>query len=107
MTAHRRVNVLIGVLLIGLANLGFSQTSTISYKTKCEVCHGTAGLADTPEAKHLHVLPFNDPSIVAKSDAELSATIQNGSGKMPSFKNRITDAELNNLIRYIRQVQNR
>jgi mono/diheme cytochrome c family protein len=96
-------------LLLGTGTPTWPQSATpnISYKTKCEVCHGTAGLADTPEAKRLSVLPFTDPSVVAKTDSALIGIIQNGSGKMPPFDGKLSDQEINALIQFIRQVQNK
>lgn len=97
-----------GVLLVLLFGFGLSmdaQTESLSYKAKCEVCHGSAGLADTPQAKRLNVLPFTDPTVVAKSDTTLIGIIENGSGKMPAFKGKATDQEVNSFIQFIRQVQ--
>lgn len=101
----QRIGILC-ILLFGILVPSWPQTTSISYKTKCAVCHGSSGLADTPEAKRLSVLPFSDPIVKAKTDSELIGIVQNGTGKMPSFKGKITDQEINNLIQFIRQVQN-
>jgi mono/diheme cytochrome c family protein len=93
------------VLFFCIEGMSWAQTATISYKTKCEVCHGATGLADTALAKRLNVLSFTDPTVVAKSDSALVGIIENGSGKMPAFTGKLTDQEISTLIQYIRQVQ--
>jgi mono/diheme cytochrome c family protein len=100
----QRISILC-ILFVGINIPSRSQSTSISYGTKCEVCHGRTGLAETSAAKRLGVLPFTDASIVAKSDSTLIGIIQNGSGKMPSFKDKLTDQELSNLIQFIRQTQ--
>ena len=101
----RRVRFLC-IPLLGVGCFSWSQSVSISYKVKCEMCHGAAGLADTQQAKLLKVLPFTDPTVVSKSDTTLTGIIENGTGKMPAFKGKLTDNEITNLIRYVRQVQN-
>ena len=99
--------ILISTLLFCIVPFASSQVATsISYKAKCEMCHGTSGLADTPQAKQLKVLSFSDPIVVADSDSTLVGIITNGSGKMPAYKGKLSDAEINSFIQFIRKVQN-
>lgn len=108
MIEHMRRIVLISALPVCIGPLAWAQTTTsVSYKAKCEMCHGTTGLADTPQAKQLKVLPFTDATVVADSDSTLIGIITNGSGKMPAFKGKLSDAEINAFIQFIRQVQNK
>jgi mono/diheme cytochrome c family protein len=91
---------------LGLDSVGLSQTSgQTSYRDKCLICHGTNGLGNNQPGQPANVLPFNTPSIVAMSDATLLGILENGSGKMPAFKGKVTDDEANKLIQYIRQLQ--
>ena len=64
-----------------------------TYKAKCQMCHGADGLAATPAGKSMKAIPFNDPQIVHKSDAELIATTTNGKGKMPAYKDKLENRD--------------
>ncbi len=41
----------------------------------------------------------------AKPDESLLATITNGRARMPSFGNQLTDAQIDGLVVYLREVQ--
>jgi mono/diheme cytochrome c family protein len=69
------------------------------------MCHGADGLATTPTAKNFKVVSFKDPSQVKLTDAELSAATTNGKGKMPAYKDKLTDAQIKDVIGYIRTLQ--
>ena len=76
-----------------------------TYKAKCQMCHGADGLAATPAGKSMKAVPFNDPQIVHKSDTELIATTTNGKGKMPAYKDKLSETEIKQVIDYIRTLQ--
>lgn len=76
-----------------------------TYKAKCQMCHGAAGMGDTPAGKTMKAVPFNDPAIVHKSDADLIASTTNGKGKMPAYKGKLSDNEIKDVIAYIRTLQ--
>lgn len=75
------------------------------YKAKCAMCHGADGLAATPMGKTMKVLSFKDPSMVKATDAQFIASTTNGKGKMPAYKGKLTDAQIKDLISYIRTLQ--
>jgi mono/diheme cytochrome c family protein len=76
-----------------------------TYKAKCQMCHGADGLGTTPAGKAMKAVPFNDPQIVAKSNADLIAATANGKNKMPAFKGKLSDADIKATIVYIRTLQ--
>lgn len=76
-----------------------------TYKAKCATCHGADGLAATPMAKSMKVLSFKDPAMVKASDAQFIASTTNGKGKMPAYKGKLTDAQITDVIKYIRTLQ--
>jgi mono/diheme cytochrome c family protein len=97
---------LLGLSVLSVESTGFTQTNgQASYRDKCMICHGANGLGKGQSGKSVNVLPFNSPSIVAMSDAALLGILENGAGKMPAFKGKITDDEANKLIQYVRQLQ--
>jgi len=72
---------------------------------KCAMCHGADGLAATPVAKSMKVLSFKDPAMVKATDAQFIASTTNGKGKMPAYKGKLTDAQIKDVIAYIRTLQ--
>jgi cytochrome c6 len=75
-----------------------------SYK-RCVSCHGADGLAATPVAKSMKVLSFKDPAMLKASDAQFIASTTNGKGKMPAYKDKLTSAQIKDVVAYIRKLQ--
>ena len=96
--------ITLSILTSGIAGLGQNPGTDI-YKAKCQMCHGADGLASTPAGKAMKVVPLNDPQIVHKSDADLIATTMNGKGKMPAYKDKLSETEIKQVIDYIRTFQ--
>ena len=103
-----RMGLAITCALLFLALQPFCRsqaTGQIPYIAKCAGCHGMKGLADTQAGKTTNARPFNDPTVVAMSDTTLLGIIENGSGKMPAYKSKISDDEANKMIQYIHLLQ--
>jgi cytochrome c6 len=84
----------------------FAQApSANTYKSMCVSCHGADGLAATPIAKSLKVLSFKDPAMLKASDAQFIASTTNGKGKMPAYKDKLTSAQIKDVVAYIRKLQ--
>ena len=94
------------LLAASIAGSAFAQTSgAATYKAKCAMCHGADGLASTPTAKNFKVLSFKAPEMMKASDAQFLASTMNGKGKMPAYKGKLTDAQIKDVIAYIRTLQ--
>jgi cytochrome c6 len=99
------------VVLIVLATLcastaGLAEASGAdTYKAKCQMCHGADGLGGTPAGKAMKAIPFTDPQIISKSDADLIAATTNGKGKMPAYKGKLSDGDIKAVIAYIHTLQ--
>jgi len=95
------------ILLVALiAGPAFAQApGADTYKAKCAMCHGADGLAATPMGKSMKIISFKDPSMVKAPDAQLIASTTNGKGKMPAYKGKLTDAQIKDVIAYIRTLQ--
>ncbi len=76
-----------------------------TYKAKCQMCHGADGMGGTPAGKAMKALPFNSPEITSKSDADLIAATKNGKGKMPAYKDKLSDAEIKQVIAFVHTLQ--
>ena len=76
-----------------------------TYKSKCAMCHGPDGTAATPMGKMMKIPSFKDPDVVKQSDAALIATTKDGKGKMPSYNGKLTDAQIKDVVSFIRTLQ--
>lgn len=94
------------LLAVCLAGPMFAQGSSAdTYKAKCAMCHGADGLAATPAGKSMKVLSFKAPEMLKASDAQFIASTKDGKGKMPAYKGKLTDAQITDLVTYIRTLQ--
>src|SRR5579872_5181157 len=102
MKARIRTAVLL-TLAASIAAPVFAQSGGAdTYKSKCAMCHGPDGTAATPMGKMMKIPSFKDPAVVKMSDAELIATTRNGKGKMPAYNGKLTDAQIKEVVSYIR-----
>jgi mono/diheme cytochrome c family protein len=93
------------VALLACGTVCFAQSDTqATYVSKCQPCHGAAGDADTPMGKKLGAAKFSSEDVVKSSDALLLATMKNGKGKMPPWGNKLTEAQLKDLLVYVRSL---
>ncbi|HEY1254283.1 MAG TPA: cytochrome c [Terracidiphilus sp.] len=76
-----------------------------TYKAKCAMCHGADGLAATPMAKNLKVLSFKAPEMLKASEAQFIASTKNGKNKMPAYAGKLTDAQIKDVVAFIRMLQ--
>ncbi len=105
MTQGIRVAAMI-LLAASIAAPAFAQTSgAATYKAKCAMCHGADGLAATPMAKNMKVMSFKAPAMVKATDAQFIASTENGKGKMPAYKGKLTNGQIKDVISYIRTLQ--
>jgi mono/diheme cytochrome c family protein len=70
------------------------------YKAKCAGCHGADGSKAMMGSK-----PLNGADVQGMSDADITAEIANGKGKMPAYKGKLTDAQIADLTAYIRTLK--
>jgi mono/diheme cytochrome c family protein len=94
--------ILLAVLIAGPA---FAQPSGADLYKKCVSCHGADGLATSMVAQNMKVLSFKDAEMLKASDARFFAATKNGKGKMPAYKGKMTDAQIKEVIAYIRTLQ--
>ncbi len=97
---------LVGAIAVSTAAVSQAQDSgAATYKAKCASCHGADGSGNTPAGKSLKALPFKSPDIVSASDGDLIADTKNGKGKMPAYSGKLTDAQIKDVVAYIRTLQ--
>ena len=102
--AGKMVPGIAGALLLGMfANPACAQNTGESlYKTKCAVCHGADGKGETPAGKANKQRDLGSADVQKQSDAELSAIIGSGKGKMPAYGKSLKPEQIKDLVAYIR-----
>jgi cytochrome c6 len=93
------------LLVCGLLSLGTSlataQDAAATYKTKCSTCHGADGKGSAMGQK-LGTHDFASPDVQKETDAQLTEIVSGGKGKMPSYKGKLKDSEITDLVAYVR-----
>jgi len=74
------------------------------YKSKCQGCHGPEGKASAI-GKKLGARDFSDPDVVKMSEADLVKITSDGKNKMPGYKGKLTEDQINDLVKYIKQMK--
>ena len=74
------------------------------FKSNCAVCHGPDGKGRTPVGKSLKVRDLTSDEVQKQADKELAAITANGKGKMPAFKSKLTEAEINAVVGALRDM---
>ena len=72
------------------------------YKAKCASCHGPEGAGATPAGKATKARDFCSDEVKKETDDEWTTIIVKGKNKMPSYDKKITDAEIKEVVAYIR-----
>ena len=76
------------------------------YGAKCASCHGRDGRAKSMRGKLTHARDLTDGSWQNDvSDERLFNSISNGRNKMPSFKKKLSEEQINALVSYVRQLK--
>lgn len=72
------------------------------YKAKCAMCHGADGKGETAMGKNLKLRDLGSADVQNVHDSELKTLLENGKGKMPGFKRKLTDAQMSDVIQHVR-----
>ena len=80
-------------------------TARANYKKNCEACHNpeaTGGLVKV-EKKQIKVPSLKAAHALKHTDEQLTKMITNGEEDMPSFKDKMSPAEISQMVRFIRK----
>jgi mono/diheme cytochrome c family protein len=72
------------------------------YKANCVTCHSLDGSGSSPAGKALKAKDLKSPEVQSATDADLTAVITNGNGKMPAFGKKLSADVIKGLVAYIR-----
>ncbi len=78
--------------LAGSAGTAAAQDAAAIFKAKCVACHGADGKKK------------GDLTALKASEADIAKTIANGNPakKMPAYKGKLSDAEINALAKFVK-----
>jgi cytochrome c6 len=97
---------LLASLTISLAVPAIAQqTGEATYKAKCAMCHGADGTGNTPIGKNMKLRSFKSLEDIKAADAELAKQTKDGVGKMQGYAGKLTDAQIEDVVTYIRTLQ--
>lgn len=82
-----------------------AQNGPALFKQKCAPCHGADGKGDTSMGKALKVRDLSSDDVQNQSDAELTEITENGKNKMPAYKGKLTDAQIKDLVAFVRTLK--
>ncbi len=101
----RSLLVLAAVVCLAGA-VGFAQTSgDATYKAKCAMCHGAAGVPSAGMAKAMGVKAVTDPEIKHLTAEQMLNAVKNGKGKMKPVAG-LSDAQMKDAVNTYRKVLN-
>lgn len=81
------------------------QTGEATYKAKCAMCHGADGTGSTPVGKSMKLKSLKSAEDIKATDAELFKDTKSGVGRMQGYANKLTDAQIRDVVTYIRALQ--
>jgi mono/diheme cytochrome c family protein len=89
---------------LGAATDEFARAKT-NFATNCEACHGPngeGGLAKV-ENKQIKVPSLKADHAKKHTDDELVKIVTSGEEEMPAFKDKLSQAEITELVRFVRK----
>jgi cytochrome c6 len=105
-TVNRLIKFLPAVaILFLLATPARAQEGASLFKAKCAPCHGPDGKGQTSMGKALKARDLGSADVQKETDAQMTEIIENGKGKMPGYKGKLTDAQIKELVKYIRTLK--
>ncbi len=101
----QRIALFSFILAFALPPMASAQSAADLYKSKCQSCHGPGGVPSEGMAKAMGLKPLGAGDVQGMSDSDLTGAITNGKGKMPAFKGKLTDAQIKEMVGYIRTLK--
>ena len=74
------------------------------YKAKCASCHGPDAKGETAAGKVTKARDICSDEVKKETDAAWTDIIVKGKNKMPSYDKKITDADIKDVIAYMRSL---
>ncbi len=92
----------LAIMVLSVTALHAQGTAEATFKAKCAGCHGADGVGSTPAGKAMKVRDFHSADVMKETDAQLTDIITNGKDKMPKYADKLKEAEIKDLVAYVR-----
>jgi cytochrome c6 len=94
-----------GLLLVALPAMADAGVDGAAlFKSKCAMCHGADGAGQTPTGKSMKVRDLKAVDVQKQDDKALFTIISDGKGKMPAYKSKLSTAEIDALVGFVRSL---
>lgn len=103
-TASSMVMISAAALLIVVSAANAQPPGEALYKTKCAACHGQDGKGETAVGKTNKLRDLASAEVQKQSDADLTALISAGKGKMPGYAKSLKPEQIKDLVAHIRSL---
>jgi mono/diheme cytochrome c family protein len=101
-----RMNGAALLLAVGMGLLGTparaQNDAATTFKGKCAGCHGPDGSGNTAIGTKLKMRDLGSADVQKQTDAQFTDIIVNGKSPMPGYKGQLTDAQIKQMVGYIR-----
>ena len=87
--------------LAALSLAGAAHADAALFASKCASCHGKDGKPSAVGQK----MGAKDLTTVKESEKEIEGIITNGKGKMPAYKDKLTDDQIKTLVSEIKALK--
>ena len=86
--------------------LAFQSVKSL-YASKCAVCHGNDGSANTAKGKELKVRNLRSEEFKKMTDAKALEVMLKGKGKMEGYEKTLGKEKVTELLAYCRELSNK
>jgi cytochrome c6 len=93
------------LLLLAPLTAAASDGAALYKRMACATCHGADGKGNTPAGKAMKARDLGSEAVQKQSDEALAAVIANGKDSMPSFKASLDEAQIKQLVAFIRTLK--
>ena len=97
-----KLKAIVLILTVTLAPVVFAADGAAVYKAKCASCHGADGKGQSPMGKKMNLRDLGSPEVQKQTDKELYDWTAIGKGKMPGYKDKLSDEEIKALVAHMR-----
>jgi mono/diheme cytochrome c family protein len=96
---------MVALLVTAIAVPVFAQSGESTFKSRCAMCHGADGQATSSMAKSMNIPSVKSPDFKKLTESEMVADTTNGKGKMPAYKGKLADAQIKEVVAYMRTLE--
>jgi cytochrome c6 len=100
-----RASLAVFALALAFSTYTFADGGADTFKAKCAMCHGATGAGDTVMGKNMKLKDLGSAEVQKQSDAELTAIVTKGKGKMPPSEGKLSKDQISDVVKFIRTLK--